>query len=75
MPELEACQSAQVRRHIGVPSASSAMAHSGGPSSPVSGVVRAAHSAEDCRRHALFMTTSSKRPSSAERASVVVACA
>ena len=36
---------------------------------------RSAHSAEDCRRHALFMTTSSREPSRTERARVALACA
>ena len=36
---------------------------------------RSAHSAEDCRRHALFMTTSSNEPSRTERARVALACA
>ena len=36
---------------------------------------RAAHSADDWRRHALFMAKPSKEPSSTERARVVLACA
>ena len=36
---------------------------------------RATHSAEDCRSHALFMTTSSNEPSKTERARVTLACA
>ena len=36
---------------------------------------RDAHSAEDWRRHALFMAKPSKEPSRTERASVVLACA
>ena len=36
---------------------------------------RSAHSAEDCRHHALFMTTSSNEPSRTERARVALACA
>ena len=35
---------------------------------------RPAHPAEDCRRHALFMTTSSKVPLRTARASVELAC-
>ena len=38
-------------------------------------MARDAHSADDCRRRALFMTTSSNEPSSTEQASVEVACA
>ena len=37
--------------------------------------VRDAHPAEDCRRHALFMTTSSNEPSTSERARVALVCA
>ena len=38
-------------------------------------VARDAHSAEDCRRHALIITMSSNEPSMTERARVALACA
>ena len=44
-------------------------------SSKRSVTARDAHSAEDWRRHALFMAKPSKEPSRTERASVVLACA
>ena len=59
----------------------SAMAHSTGSSgvhalfsSQRSVTTRAAHSAEDWRRHALFMAKPSKEPSRTERARVALAC-
>ena len=43
-------------------------------SSQMSAIARAAHSAEDWRRHALFMAKPSKEPSRTARARVALAC-
>ena len=109
MPELAACQSAQVQpmlarqawarrlRRLAPPpwsspkglweralvrsvSRTSRLAQTTPPSCPnlvlVAGMTaRDAHSVDDCRRHALFITMSSNEPSTTERARVVLACA